>query len=176
MEELQAEKVQKCDARTEEKELGKIPLQMKVGSGIVAAAMTVFLMLLYSGILTRSLSAFFFGIPDEMTRVPNLINRELEDAKKETKEADLQFLIMDKQFPTQIPENRVLHQELKTGSVIERNTKLHIVVNTGVKTMTPEEMEMDGIELVTIPDVQYQERDEAMALLLEAGLKVEALL
>ena len=176
VEELQAEKVQKRYARTEEKELGKIPLQMKVGSGIVAVAMTVFLILLYSGILTRSLSAFSrFGIPDEMTRVPNLVNCELEDAQKETEEADLQFLIVDKQFSTQIPENRVLRQELKAGDVIERNTELHVVVSAGVETMTPEEMEMDGIEIVTIPDVQYQERDEAMALLLEAGLKVEIL-
>ncbi|RJW36426.1 PASTA domain-containing protein [Lachnospiraceae bacterium TF09-5] len=160
--------------RTKEKKAGRIPVAVKAGAGIILGAMLLFLVLLFNGEMTANMESFSqFGIPEGSTRVPNIVNCDLETARAKTENANLQFLIMDKQFSTQIPENKILSQEVKAGSVIEAGQSLQVVVSAGINTLTAEELEEEGIELVEIPDVQYQDRDSTMTMLLEAGLNVE---
>ena len=160
--------------RTKEKKAGRIPVAVKAGAGIILGAMLLFLVLLFNGEMTANMESFSqFGIPEGSTRVPNIVNCDLETARAKTENANLQFLIMDKQFSTQIPENKILSQEVEAGSVIEAGQSLQVVVSAGINTLTAEELEEEGIELVEIPDVQYQDRDSTMTMLLEAGLNVE---
>ena len=160
--------------RTKEKKAGRIPVAVKAGAGVILGAMLLFLVLLFNGEMTANMESFSqFGIPEGSTRVPNIVNCDLETARAKTENANLQFLIMDKQFSTQIPENKILSQEVKAGSVIEAGQSLQVVVSAGINTLTAEELEEEGIELVEIPDVQYQDRDSTMTMLLEAGLNVE---
>ena len=175
LEELTGDKTVKSRyVRTEEKKAGQIPAGVKVGVGACLVGMSVFLVLLLTGVIGSDIVTFSHTeIPEGQTRVPNVVNCDVEAAQKRTEDAQLSFMIMDKQFSGEIPENQILSQSIDPGSIIGEGAELQVVVSAGLNTMTAEELEEDGIELVEIPDMQYQDRDEAMSMLLEAGIEVE---
>ena len=175
LEELTGDKTVKSRyVRTEEKKAGQIPAGVKVGVGACLVGMSVFLVLLLTGVIGSDIVTFSHTeLPEGQTRVPNVVNCDVEAAQKRTEDAQLSFMIMDKQFSGEIPENQILSQSIDPGSIIGEGAELQVVVSAGLNTMTAEELEEDGIELVEIPDMQYQDRDEAMSMLLEAGIEVE---
>ena len=107
--------------------------------------MGVYLVLLFTGVISGSGIGFsHFGIPEGSTRVPNLVNTEIEEAQKKADESNLKFLITDKQFSTTIPENRILSQELAAGSLTEKESSIRVVVSAGLNSMTAEEIQKEG--------------------------------
>ncbi len=168
------EKTKAHFVRTEEKKQGSIPLWIKGSVGTLLCGMGVYLVLLFTGVISGSGIEFVhFGIPEGSTRVPNLVNTEIEEAQKKAEESNLKFLITDKQFSTTIPENRILSQELAAGSLTEKENSIRVVVSAGLNSMTAEEIQKEGIELVQIPDLQYQDMKEAVGMLQDAGLDVK---
>ena len=168
------EKTKAHFVRTEEKKQGSIPLWIKGLVGTLLCGMGVYLVLLFTGVISGSGIGFsHFGIPEGSTRVPNLVNTEIEEAQKKADESNLKFLITDKQFSTTIPENRILSQELAAGSLTEKENSIRVVVSAGLNSMTMEEIKKEGIELVQIPDLQYQDMKEAVGMLQDAGLDVK---
>ena len=168
------EKTKAHFVRTEEKKQGSIPLWIKGLVGTLLCGMGVYLVLLFTGVISGSGIGFsHFGIPEGSTRVPNLVNTEIEEAQKKAEESNLKFLITDKQFSTTIPENRILSQELVAGSLTEKENSIRVVVSAGLNSMTAEEIKKEGIELVQIPDLQYQDMKEAVGMLQDAGLDVK---
>ena len=118
------EKTKAHFVRTEEKKQGSIPLWIKGLVGTLLCGMGVYLVLLFTGVISGSGIGFsHFGIPEGSTRVPNLVNTEIEEAQKKADESNLKFLITDKQFSTTIPENRILSQELAAGSLTEKESR-----------------------------------------------------
>ena len=171
---LGTEKTKAHFVRTEEKKQGSIPLWIKGLVGTLLCGMGVYLVLLFTGVISGSGIGFsHFGIPEGSTRVPNLVNTEIEEAQKKADESNLKFLITDKQFSTTIPENRILSQELAAGSLTEKENSIRVVVSAGLNSMTMEEIKKEGIELVQIPDLQYQDMKEAVGMLQDAGLDVK---
>ena len=171
---LGTEKTKAHFVRTEEKKQGSIPLWIKGLVGTLLCGMGVYLVLLFTGVISGSGIGFsHFGIPEGSTRVPNLVNTEIEEAQKKADESNLKFLITDKQFSTTIPENRILSQELAAGSLTEKESSIRVVVSAGINSMTAEEIQKEGIELVQIPDLQYQDMKEAVGMLQDAGLDVK---
>ena len=171
---LGTEKTKAHFVRTEEKKQGSIPLWIKGLVGTLLCGMGVYLVLLFTGVISGSGIGFsHFGIPEGSTRVPNLVNTEIEEAQKKADESNLKFLITDKQFSTTIPENRILSQELAAGSLTEKESSIRVVVSAGLNSMTAEEIQKEGIELVQIPDLQYQDMKEAVGMLQDAGLDVK---
>ena len=171
---LGTEKTKAHFVRTEEKKQGSIPLWIKGLVGTLLCGMGVYLVLLFTGVVNGAGTGFsHFGIPEGSTRVPNLVNTEIEEAQKKAEELNLKFLITDKQFSTTIPENRILSQELAAGSLTEKESSIRVVVSAGLNSMTAEEIQKEGIELVQIPDLQYQDMKEAVGMLQDAGLDVK---
>ena len=171
---LGTEKTKAHFVRTEEKKQGSIPLWIKGLVGTLLCGMGVYLVLLFTGVVNGAGTGFsHFGIPEGSTRVPNLVNTEIEEAQKKAEESNLKFLITDKQFSTTIPENRILSQELVAGSLTEKENSIRVVVSAGLNSMTAEEIKKEGIELVQIPDLQYQDMKEAVGMLQDAGLDVK---
>ena len=171
---LGTEKTKAHFVRTEEKKQGSIPLWIKGLVGTLLCGMGVYLVLLFTGVISGSGIGFsHFGIPEGSTRVPNLVNTEIEEAQKKADESNLKFLITDKQFSTTIPENRILSQELAAGSLTEKESSIREVVSAGLNSMTAEEIQKEGIELVQIPDLQYQDMKEVVGMLQDAGLDVK---
>ncbi len=159
--------------RTEEKKMGRIPLWIKAIAIVAVGLMGVFLLLIAAGLYNGGMEAFEnVEVPEGKTRVPNLVNTNIQTAQETTESSELVFMITQKQFSLEIPENKILSQEVDAGSITDMGTQVNVIVSAGVNSMTVQEMEENGIEMVEIPDLQYQDRDEAMGMLLDAGLIV----
>ena len=66
-----------------------------------------------------------------MTRVPDTINANVEDAQKWLKDAALQVTQAGTVYSPGLPENVVLAQDVSAGSVVMKNTMLSLTVSTG---------------------------------------------
>ena len=97
----------------------------------------------------------------------------LEDAQKKAEESELKFLITDKNTSGEIPEGYVLTQKLKAGSLTEKGETIEVGVSAGLNSLTAEEIEKEGIELVQVPDLQYQDMDSAIKMMQDVGIDVK---
>ena len=168
LKELTGEKAKKHYIRTVEREVGTIPVQIKMAMGVLLVIMLCFLF------LGRGLKGFGFSqvtLQPGKTRVPNIVNFEIEEAKELLNQNNLNMLITGKEFSKDIPENRILKQEQRAGGVIERGEKIKVIVSAGPNSMSVEEMREEGY-LLTVPDVQYKDRDEAIRILRELEFEV----
>lgn len=157
--------------RTIERRIGKIPLAVKIGMAVPFLAIVVFLIMLGTGIVKADASAFgSFMLPEGKTRVPNIVNCEIEEAQRKLENAGLKLLITDKQVSMQIPENRILSQEKTAGMVLDADTEIKVIVSAGVNSLTAKELEEKGIKAIEMPDLQYMDRDEALGILADAGV------
>ena len=111
--------------------------------------------------------------PKKVPRIPNLVNMNLEDAQKKAEESELKFLITDKNTSGEIPEGYVLTQKLKAGSLTEKGETIEVGVSAGLNSLTAEEIEKEGIELVQVPDLQYQDMDSAIKMMQDVGIDVK---
>ena len=168
------EKAKAHFVRTEEKKQGSIPLWIKGLVGTLLCGMGVYLVLLFTGAISGSGIGFsHLGIPKKSTRIPNLVNMNLEEAQKKAEESELKFLITDKNISEEIPEGYVLTQKLKAGSLTEKGETIEVGVSAGLNSLTAEEIEKEGIELVQIPDLQYQDMDSAIKMMQDVGIDVK---
>ena len=130
-------------------------------------------MLLFTGVISGAGGFAHLGIPKKSTRIPNLVNMNLEDAQKKAEESELKFLITDKNTSGEIPEGYVLTQKLKAGSLTEKGETIEVGVSAGLNSLTAEEIEKEGIELVQVPDLQYQDMDSAIKMMQDVGIDVK---
>ena len=170
---LGTEKTKAHFVRTEEKKQGSIPLWIKGLVGTLLCGMGVYLMLLFTGVISGAGGFAHLGISKKSTRIPNLVNMNLEDAQKKAEESELKFLITDKNISEEIPEGYVLTQKLKAGSLTEKGETIEVGVSAGLNSLTAEEIEKEGIELVQIPDLQYQDMDSAIKMMQDVGIDVK---
>ena len=167
------EKTKAHFVRTEEKKQGSIPLWIKGLVGTLLCGMGVYLVLLFTGVISGAGGFAHLGIPKKSARIPNLVNMNLEDAQKKAEESELKFLITDKNISEEIPEGYVLTQKLKAGSLTEKGETIEVGVSAGLNSLTAEEIEKEGIELVQIPDLQYQDMDSAIKMMQDVGIDVK---
>ena len=167
------EKTKAHFVRTEEKKQGSIPLWIKGLVGTLLCGMGVYLVLLFTGVISGAGGFAHLGIPKKSTRIPNLVNMNLEDAQKKAEESELKFLITDKNTSGEIPEGYVLTQKLKAGSLTEKGETIEVGVSAGLNSLTAEEIEKEGIELVQVPDLQYQDMDSAIKMMQDVGIDVK---
>ena len=170
---LGTEKTKAHFVRTEEKKQGSIPLWIKGLVGTLLCGMGVYLVLLFTGVISGAGGFAHLGIPEKSTRIPNLVNMNLEDAQKKAEESELKFLITDKNTSGEIPEGYVLTQKLKAGSLTEKGETIEVGVSAGLNSLTAEEIEKEGIELVQVPDLQYQDMDSAIKMMQDVGIDVK---
>ena len=167
------EKTKAHFVRTEEKKQGSIPLWIKGLVGTLLCGMGVYLVLLFTGVISGAGGFAHLGIQEKSTRIPNLVNMNLEDAQKKAEESELKFLITDKNTSEEIPEGYVLIQKLKAGSLTEKGETIEVVVSAGLNNLTAEKIEKEGIELVQVPDLQYQDMDSAIEMMENVGINVK---
>lgn len=114
-------------------DIGKWPLWVKIASGIGTAAVVTCIVLLLTGVIR--VSDMFHGdsgnLSDGYVYAPNIINTELDEAKKKVSEAKLIMQITDKKNDSVIPENLVLTQNIPGGEVVKEKTVMAIVVSAG---------------------------------------------
>ena len=162
-------KVKEHFVRTIEKKVGKIPLQVKLLAGALTVSIVTFLGLLIGGVIQFDVSGFGnYLVPEGKSRVPNIVNKEVETAEELLGKRQLTIKIMDKQFSEEIPKDRILTQSFDAGKIVELDTVVEVVVSGGEKNAengyVPKENE------TYVPDVQYKTLEEAQKLIEEAGM------
>ena len=153
---LLASDVKRVTEKKRKEDLGKWPLWIKVLIGVGIAAVTalaVVLVALPQRVLTPSAPTTEAG----KTRVPNMVNLSFDDARKLAGEAGLEVLIGDKDYDDQVPENKVLRQEIKHGELAEAGTTIQLTISAGIRK-------------TYVPNVIGMESEAARKLLDEAGL------
>ena len=170
---LLSNSVRRKQARVKHADTGKWPVEVKVVSGILAAALVVVLVMIKIGLFDVSVAGWNnFMLSDGQTRVPNIVNMDLETAQSKIEEQRLVFLIVNKEYSSEIPKDMVLMQSLDAGSVVDKEQTVEVTVSGGEEQNTTDTLAEDETR---VPDVQYKSEDEARSMLEAAGLSVEVL-
>lgn len=147
--------------RLKKADVGKWPLWSKLAIAAGSLAVATFAVLLATGVIDYSrLIPEGFALPEGMTRVPNLVNGELDTVESVMTEAELVLQIVDKQYSEYIPQDLVLSQNVKKGKIVKVEQVVEVVVS-------------GGREMVAVQDVCGYYREEAIEMLQAVGLVVE---
>lgn len=100
-------------------------------------------------------------IPDDMTRVPSVVNTGSEDAFGRIESLSLQYKIAGKEYSDIVPADVVLSQDLSAGSVVMLNSVVSIKISSGAKA-------------AEIPDLTGFTLEEAQKYLVACGFEVSS--
>jgi len=138
-EELMSNVVKRVVVKKQQVDIGKWPPGVKaaVAAGIMGIA--VFAGLIATGVIHFDVAQWGGNlVPEGKTRVPNVVNEEMETAIDRGSQANLTVQVYDKQYSNEIPRDRVLSQNLRSGSLVDVNETLGIVISAGIeKTRVP---------------------------------------
>ena len=142
-------------------DVGKWPLWAKLTTSMAVLTVVVFAGLLATGVIDYSrLIPEGFALPEGMTRVPNLVNEEVETANTMMEEAELIMQIVDKQYSEYVPLDMVLSQNVNRGKIVRIDNVVEVVVS-------------GGREPVAVPDICGYQKDDAREMLSSLGFILE---
>lgn len=160
--ELMANVVKRVVVKKQQFDIGRWPLWVKVTSLAAGVGIAAFVGLMAAGVIRFDVTGWSVNsVPEGKTRVPNVVNEEMEMAVERGEKANLNVQVYDKQYSDTIPQDKVLSQNIKSGTVVEVNETLGIVISA-------------GIEKTYAPNVIGMESEAAIQLLKEAGLVVSS--
>lgn len=155
------EKVRLKFVHLKKADVGKWPLWAKLTTSAAVLAVTVFAGLLATGVIDYSrLIPEGFALPEGMTRVPNLVNEEVDTANAMMEDAELIMQIVDKQYSEYVPMDMVLSQNVNRGKIVKIDNVVEVVVS-------------GGREPVIIPDLCGYQKNSAQEMLSALGLVLE---
>lgn len=155
------DKVKRRFVRLKKSDVGRWPLWAKLATSAATFAVLVFAVLLATGVIDYSrLIPEGFALPEGMTRVPNLVNEEVDTANAMAEEAGLILQIVDKQYSEYVPLGMVLSQNLSRGKIVKVDNVVEVAVS-------------GGREPVILPDVCGIQKDSARETLSALGLVLE---
>ena len=156
---LLAGEVERIKVKHKKSDSGHLSLTGKIVIGILIGIMGAFALLSASGVIGgKSYLQDTFGsaVPDGYVNTPGVINLSEKKAQKATQKANLEYLIVGKEYSDDIEKGRVLTQEPLPGRVIEKGNTLEVTISGGNRS--------DAVENgdVTLPDVSYMKIAEAV--------------
>lgn len=134
----------------------KLPRWVLVAVVIAFAGISVFTALVATGKIKLKLKSAESQLEKGTVRVPNVINLDIQDAKKRLAVNGLDMQIRKANNSPQIPENKISYQELGAGSQIERGSIVWVWVS-------------GGIHKEKMPSVQGISKEEAKTRLSDLG-------
>ncbi|KEI01462.1 Stk1 family PASTA domain-containing Ser/Thr kinase [Clostridium botulinum] len=93
--------------------------------------------------------------------IPNLIGIDFEAAKEYLKSYNLKLGKVTREYNNNIEKGKVCDQSPKSGSELEENTTVDLVVSKGPR-----------LEMTTVPNLINKKLDEAQSLISSAGLRL----
>ncbi|MDO5346511.1 MAG: PASTA domain-containing protein, partial [Lachnospiraceae bacterium] len=161
-EELLANVVKRVVVKKQRLDVGRWPLGVKVAAGAAAVGIGIFAVLVATGFIKFNSEGWSsISVPEGKTRVPNVVNEEMETAIDRGEQAKLTVQVYDKQYSDTIPENKVLSQTIQRGTVVDINEVLGIIISA-------------GIEKTYVPNVIGVQSEAAIQRLKDAGLVVSS--
>lgn len=155
------EKVKLKFVHLKKADVGRWPLWAKLTTSAAVLAVVIFAGLLVTGVIDYSrLIPESFALPEGMTRVPNLVNEEVDTANAMMMDAGLIMQIVDKQYSEYVPMGMVLSQNVNRGKIVKIENVVEVVVS-------------GGREPVVIPDMCGYQKESAQETLTALGLVLE---
>ncbi len=156
--ELMAADVKEKVARNRKKDVGKMPVAAKVTIGLgIAAAVVMTVIALFITIRPPVPDAV---LPQNMTTVPNVVNKEQETAGTMLTEKSLAVGDLHNVYDAVIPRGTVTGQSIERGKIVEKNNRVDLDVSL-------------GREQAVVPQMQGLMKEDALAALEKVGLKAE---
>ena len=152
-----------------EKKIGRIPVGFKIMFTTAAVVLVVFAFLLASGIISFDIAGGSgYLVPDGKSRVPNLVNKDEDEAQELLESENLTFVVDSVVYSSSVPQNKVLTQSLRAGKIIDQGERVVVTVSGGNKTKA------NGYELqdgeVFVPNLMDMTLEEALAILADNDL------
>ncbi len=97
---------------------------------------------------------------EEQVKVPNVVGKTEEAAKKELNEKGLGFKVAERKESNKYEEGTVSEQKTEAGKKVDKNTTILVVVSSGLVG-----------EKIQVPDVSGRSESEAQSMLTQAGFK-----
>lgn len=131
---------------------------------IVVAVIIVFIMIFVIG---KAAGLFKFTpklksetTEEEQVKVPNVVGKTEEEAKKELNGMKLGFRVVERKESNKYEEGTVTEQKIEAGKKVDKNTMIMVVVSSGLV----------GTK-IEVPDVKGHNESEAHSMLTQAGFK-----
>ncbi len=96
----------------------------------------------------------------EQVEVPDFTNMTVDEAKEKAKEYGLELDAMPADYSPDIEVNKIMSQDPVAGTMVDKGSKVQYVISLGT-------------ESITVPNVVSYKEADAVAMLDEAGFKVE---
>ena len=158
------EKVTRLYGKIKKIDVLKWPLWAKLSTAAAMLSVITLSTLFAFGIIGfDALLQTAIAIPDDMSRVPSIVNNDLPQARERLDNATLLYSIVGREYSDLVPADLVLTQNLSAGSVVMHNTIVEISISGGIETEV-----IYGVA----PDVQFREKAEAIQLFAEAGFTI----
>lgn len=97
---------------------------------------------------------------EDQVKVPNVVGKTEEEAKKELNKMGLGFKVKERKESNKYEEGTVSEQKTEAGKKVDKNTTILVVVSSG----------LIGKE-IEVPDVKGHNESEAHSMLTQAGFK-----
>lgn len=97
---------------------------------------------------------------EEQVKVPNVVGKTEEAAKKELNEIGLGYKVAERKESNKYEEGTVSEQKMEAGKKVDKNTTILVVVSSGLVG-----------NKIQVPDVSGRSEDEAQSMLTQAGFK-----
>lgn len=137
------------------------PLWAKIALPLAAAVILTVSVLFGMGVIGfRNHITKEITVPEGMSRVPSVVNTEIDEAGQRLSDAVLLYAIAGKTYSHDVPAERILSQSLEGGAVVQQNSVVELVIS-------------GGQEKVLVPDLIGIYQDDAVSQLTEAGFLCE---
>ena len=152
--------VQRVKEKIKHEDTGKIPQWLKMNAAASVAIVAAVVILLIIGVTTIVIRNDRMVIPDGMTRIPNVINQEFDEAEQNLEESALQMVIGERLFDDYYQNFAVVIQNPYAGGVAFQNSLVTVTLS-------------GNSDAVVIPNVMFLTRDLAKTTLESLELLVE---
>lgn len=142
--------------RKEARDSLRVPRWVYLAAGVALVAVAVAAALFFTGVVRPRMETQQSQLKRQEVRVPNVVNQDLEEAKKTLKREGLRLVEGEMVYSNEIPENRITYQSYKENTLVTEDTEVTVAISLGK-------------EKAVMPTVEGLLREEAEKSLKEAG-------
>lgn len=130
---ITGDEVKRNKTKPNKMDIGQWPLWIKILSGVAVAAVAIFLALMVTGVISfDSVHISDKGALEEgKVYVPNVVNYSVEEARAILEDVNLQLIQEDARYSDEIPEGKVLAQNIPYGETVDINTGIKVTLSAG---------------------------------------------
>ena len=132
--ELLAAEVKERSVTKDKKDTGRLPAWILVPAGVGLVAVAAIAALMLTGVIKFHLNAGQSQLEQNMVRVPNVVNKEADEAETILAEQDLGMSRDKMVYSREIPMNMVSYQEIKENTPVEKASTLVVWISMGEET------------------------------------------